>query len=158
MEKLIIIDTDFLSAFLKINKLDQVFTALETKELIIVGAVLHELEQAPVYDKLLERLSDQENKIIVKKTEKITIRGFGKGESESIELAKKTNALLLTNDQKAVRFAESEGITIMDIPIFLLYCKSKTFLSKEEIRQIIEDLKEKDYYEFNREVKEMLLE
>ena len=64
---MIIADTDFLSAFLKIDRLELIFQALETKEIVIAGAVLHEVEQAPVYNKLLDALQSKEQKIIVKK-------------------------------------------------------------------------------------------
>ncbi|MBL7147887.1 MAG: hypothetical protein ISS82_03615 [Nanoarchaeota archaeon] len=45
----------------------------------------------------------------------------------------------------------------MSITSFLLDCKKRNILSLEEIKQIINELKEKDYYEFSEEVKEELL-
>lgn len=155
---MIVADTDFLSAFLKINRLNLVFTALETSEIVITEAVLHELEQAPVYEKLLPVLHSEDKKIVVRKVKKIYSEDFGKGELESIALAKETNSLLLMDDRKAAKFAESEMITVMDIPIFLLHCKTSNFVSSKEIKEIIEQLKEKDYYEFSEDFKKILLE
>ncbi len=154
---MIIADTDFLSAFLKIDRLELIFKALETKEIIIAGAVLHEVEQAPVYNKLLGALQSKDQKIIVKKVTIPDSEDFGSGELESIALAEKFSGLLLMNDGKAAKYAESRGVTVIDIPIFLLHCKSSNYLSNKELIQIIEDLKEKDYYEFSTEVKEKLL-
>lgn len=154
---MIIADTDFLSAFLKIDRLELVFAALETKEIIIAGAVLHEVEQAPVYSKLLDALQSKDQKIIVKKVTVSDSEDFGRGELESIVLAEKSSGLLLMNDRKASKFAESRGITVIDIPIFLLHCKTNNLISHKELTQIIKDLKEKDYYEFSTEVKERLL-
>ncbi len=159
MERMIIADTDFLSAFFKINRLEIIFTALKTKEIVITGAVLHELEKTSFYEKFLGTLQSKEQKIVVKKVEKVeSSEKFGLGELESIYLAENTNSLLLMNDRVARKLAESKGIAVMDIATLLLYCKENKILFLEDIRQIIKDLKEKDYYEFSREVLEMLLE
>lgn len=155
---MIIADTDFLSAFLKIDRLELIFKALETKEIVITGAVLHEIEQAPIYTKLLDVLQSKEQKILVENATPIESEEFGRGEIESISLAQKSNALLLINDRKAAKYAESRGITTIDIPIFLLYCKTINLLSNKELIQIIKDLKEKDYYEFSEEAREALLD
>ena len=154
---MIIADADFLSAFLKIDRLELVFQALKTKEIVIAGAVLHEVEQAPVYSKLLDALQSKNHKIIVKIITVSDSEDFGRGEFESISLAEESDGLLLMNDRKAATFAKSRGITVMDIPIFLFHCKTSNHISNEELTQIIKDLKEKDYYEFSAEVKERLL-
>lgn len=155
--KIIIADTDFLSAFLKVDRLELVFKALETKEIVIAGTVLHEIEQASVYSQLLDFLQSKDKKVIVKKVTIPVSDDFGRGELESISLAEESDGLLLMNDRKAAKFAESRGITVMDIPIFLFHCKTSNHLSSKELTQIIKDLKEKDYYEFSMEVKEKLL-
>lgn len=154
---MIVADADFLSAFLKIDRLGLVFKALNTKEIVIAGAVLHDIEQAPVYSKLLDALQSKDQKVIVKKVTSLKSESFGRGELESITLTQKYHGLLLMNDRKAAKYAESRGITVMDIPIFLLHCKTNNYISNKELTQIIKDLKEKDYYEFSTEVKERLL-
>ena len=45
----------------------------------------------------------------------------------------------------------------MTIPTFLIQCKESNVLLKEEVREIMEELKEKDFYEFSEEIKEKLL-
>lgn len=154
---MIIADTDFLSAFLKIDRLNLIFDALETDEIVIARAVLHELEQAPTYSGWLEALHAQKHKIIVRDAELLESEDLGRGEMESISLAEKFKALLLMDDRKAAALAKSRGITVVDIPTFLLHCKSGNLLSLHELKQIIQDLKDKDYYEFTEEVKERLL-
>lgn len=155
---MIVADADFLSAFLKIDRLNLVFEALETKEIVIAGGVLHELEQAQVYSKLLEALHSQQYKIIVQDIEHKGPEDLGRGERESILLAQKSHALLLMDDRKAAQYAQQEGITVLSIPAFLFFCKTGRFLSHESLRDIITELKEKDYYEFTEEVKRRLLE
>lgn len=153
---MIIADSDFLSVFLKIEKLSLIFTALEIKELIITGAVLQEIKPAPVYDLFLE--ASKKHKIIVMGSKEKETLDFGLGELESIALAKETNSILLMDDRRAARFAELKGITVMNIPVFLLHCKMNGVLSTEELRGIIKDMKEKDHYQFNPEIEGKLLE
>jgi len=155
---MIIADTDFLSSFLKIERLHLIFSALNAKSITIAKAVLHELEHAPVQQVFLDALHSSEDTIIIQDVEDVSSENFGKGELESIALAKRMNALLLMDNRKAAQFAKEQGITVMSIPSFLLYCRINKILSNEELRTIISDLKEKDYYEFNQQVKQRLLQ
>jgi len=155
---MIVADTDFLSSFLKIGKLQLIFKALKTKSIVITKAVLHELEQAPMHGAFLEALHSQENTIIIQEVENTLSEELGKGELESITLAKKTNALLLMDDRKAAQFAKQQGIIVISIPTFLLHCKTNNILSKEELKNIITELKQKDFYEFHKQIKQKLME
>ena len=49
-----VVDTDFLSAFLKIYRLELIYEALETDKLYITQAVFEELTKAPFFDRLAE--------------------------------------------------------------------------------------------------------
>ena len=158
MAKMIITDTDFLSSFLKIGRLSLVFRAFGTNKIIITSGVLQELEQAPMRWELKEALQSEEHKIIVKEIGETLAEGFGRGEMESMALAAETNSLLLMDDRKAAQYAKQKGITVMGIAAFLLYCKTNKVISKEDLQIIITELKEKDYYQFNEEVRGKLLE
>jgi len=59
--------------------------------------------------------------------------------------------------EKAEKIAEREGLSVFNIPELLLLCKEKGLIDKEEIKQIIEELKDKDRYHFKKEVEEVLL-
>jgi predicted nucleic acid-binding protein len=83
---------------------------------------------------------------------------LGSGEQESILLALASpGSSLLMSDNKARRITKGKGINVINIPAFLLACKLAALLSKEEIKQIIQDLKQKDYYEFKTSEREELL-
>ena len=154
----IIIDTDFLSSFFKIGKIDLIFKAFYIKEIFICQAVMKELQEARFYEDLLNFIRKNENKITIKsQLTKETKEDFGEGEIESIYLAEQTNSLLLMDDRAAGRFARTKGIAVLNIPEFLLYCKEKSVISLDEIKMIIQDLKEKDYYRFTEEVEDELL-
>ena len=62
------------------------------------------------------------------------------------------------SDNKARQFARSLGVTVVNIPAFLLACKMAALLSRGQMAQIIDDLKTRDYYEFRPEVRDALLE
>ena len=155
---MIITDTGFLSSFLKIGRLDLIFRAFDTNRIVITSGVLQELEQAPMQRELKEALQSEEHKIIVKEIGETPAEGFGRGEMESMALATETNSLLLMDDRKAAQYAKQKGIIVMGLATFLLYCKTNKVISKEDIQTIITELKEKDYYQFNEEVRGKLLE
>lgn len=46
---MIISDTDFISSFAKIGKIDLIFDALKVKEITITQAVYNELKEVPVF-------------------------------------------------------------------------------------------------------------
>ncbi len=52
---------------------------------------------------------------------------------------------------------EAKGLKVASIPAFLLFCKRKNVVSLDELKQIVNDLKAKDYYEFSEESRELLL-
>ena len=153
---MIIADTDFLSIFLKIERLSLIFTALEINELIITGAVLQEIKPAPVYGLFLE--ASKKHKIIVMNSKEKEVLDFWLGELESIALAKETNSILLMDDRRAARLAESKGVIVMSVPIFLLHCRINNILSRDEMKQIIKTMEEKDHYQLNSEIENKLVE
>ncbi len=153
---MVIVETDFLSSFVKIESTGLIFKAFNTSKITIPSAVLHELEKTLFFEKILEMIDS--NSIEVRKVNVAVSEKFGAGELECITLAKETDEILLMNDQVAIKYAEKRGITLLDVPTFLLYCKRKNIVSKREIQQMIHLLKEKDYYEFNNEVKQTLLQ
>ena len=108
-----VVDTDFLSAFLKINRVELIYKALETDKLYVTQAVFEELTKAPFFDRLAELIEKIELISIDKLHKKVQSSKLGKGELESISYALETNSLLLTNDKKAGKFAENSGIKVL---------------------------------------------
>ncbi|MBI2107890.1 hypothetical protein HYT54_02085 [Candidatus Woesearchaeota archaeon] len=79
------------------------------------------------------------------------------GERESITFAKENKAKLLMNDKEAGNYAENIGVKVIDIPTFLFYCKEKKILDASKIKTLISQLKTKDFYEMQEEVKKALI-
>jgi predicted nucleic acid-binding protein len=87
------------------------------------------------------------------------IKVLGEGEKECILLCKeKENSILLINDRRAREIAKRKGISTLNTSAFLLLCKIRRIIDKDEIISIMESLKEKDYFEFSEEEKRILLE
>jgi hypothetical protein len=49
------------------------------------------------------------------------------------------------------------SVTVVNIPAFLLACKMSGLVGPEQMIQIIQDLKDKDYYKFKSSVRDLLL-
>ncbi len=80
------------------------------------------------------------------------------GTGELSVIASAGDKVALIEDRKAEKIAEKEGLAVFNIPELLLVCKEKRLADREEIKQIMEELKDKDRYHFKKEVEDVLLE
>jgi len=149
----IILDTDFLSSFLKIGQCELVRRFYQVEQVIVPLAVYRELAQTELLAQLLET-----HWIVVAPTipsfddvllQNTTFQALGNGEQACIQLVRTlAQVVLLMNDNKARRYAQSLGLDVINIPAFLLACKLAGLVNLEQMEQIIQDLKEQDFYEF----------
>lgn len=150
----IICDTDFLSSFLKIERLELVRDLFKAKNLYIPVAVLKEVAKTNLITALLDKewvkvknVSDADFKKM-KKSKEFT--NLGSGEKECFALCKRfKNSVLLISDNKARKVANKNEIVTLNISAFLLSCKEMGILESNDVTSIIRDLREKDYYEFS---------
>jgi predicted nucleic acid-binding protein len=158
----VILDTDFLSAFLKIERLSLIRQFYRVQTAWITPAVYQELVPTPLLPLLLkvdwlEIRSpgfDQLNAVTSYKE----IDKLGAGERTSIALAYgRADAVLLCNDRKAGIAASHLNVQPINIPAFLLAGKLDGLLNREQLRRIIDDLWQKDYYKFSQEIVNLLL-
>lgn len=160
-DKIIILDTDFLSSFLKIGKLNLVKDFFNVEYLHIPVSVLREISTTSLITEFLEinyikTLNVSEKDFGVLKSEEF--ERLGSGEKECMALYKQySNSMLLISDNKAREVARKNGIVVLNISGFLLACKNTMFLETNEIAVIMKDLKQKDYYEFSAVEKKELL-
>ena len=166
-----ILDTDFLSSFFKIGKLDLILRALNLEYVTVPSTVYEELKKAKFFDDIVSLFAFKEEELSHKKF--ILIKNVNLGvladftEEERITLGKgelgcfvlgKNKELILIDDSKARTVAEKKNLKVVSVSSFLLYCKKNNIISVDELKQIIDDLKVKDYYEFTDEIKKILLE
>jgi predicted nucleic acid-binding protein len=154
----IVADTDFLSAFFKIGCVDLIYEALAADKTHITQAVFDELAKAPFFYDFVRKVERIELISADKISWDIQSAMLGKGESESISYALKTNSILLSNDKKAGEFAEDLGIKVLDIVSFLLLCKYIGVLGANDIEHVINLLGKHDYMRFSQEQKRLLME
>ena len=169
---MIVLDTDFFSSFFKIGRLKLILDVSGEENVVIPGTVYDELKRTSFFDEILYRVAfseddiDDERYILVKKvdlsicdsfigSEEMT--GLGKGELGCMVLAKEHGAEILISDRHARQIARDKRLKAISIPTFLLRYKRKRKISIEEIKGIIKDLREKDFYAFSKEVEGELL-
>lgn len=163
-----ILDTDFLSSFFKVGKIKLILKALQIEHIVVPSTVYDELKEAQFFNEIASLFVFDKNElnkekfILVKAIEgeanftKEEMNNLGKGEIGCFILAKNINDTILIDDQKARIIAKKKGLKVVSISTFLLFCKKKKILSSENIREIVAELKEKDYYEFSDDVKQTL--
>jgi len=169
---MIVMDTDFFSSFLKIGRLELILEVSNEEKLVIPKTVYDELKRTDFFDKILLRIAFSEDvlndeRYILVKTVDLSIcddfidpkeiTSLGKGELGCMVLAREYKAEILVSDRHAREIARAKKLKAISIPTFLLRGKRKRKIPVEEIKRIIADLREKDYYEFSKEVEAELL-
>ena len=160
MSPVIILDTDFLSAFLKIERLDLVKAFYEAEVLRVPPGVYREVSQTNLVAGLagLPWIQIEIPPDLGSPPPDPAFLALGRGEREAILLARQhQGSLLLMNDLKAQRIAQGMGIETADIPAFLLACKLSGFSVPEQIRELVAALQERDRYGFRKETLDRLL-
>jgi predicted nucleic acid-binding protein len=158
----IVLDTDFLSAFLKIERLPLIRDLYQVTTVSIPPAVYQEMALTDLLPRLLALVwihvaSPASSQMQVLLHDE-TFRHLGRGEQEAIALAQEhQEAILLTNDNRARSQAISYGVHAVNIPAFLLACKMIGLLDAQEMARVIADLQEKDHYGFRHDVLHLLL-
>ncbi|MEK6982466.1 MAG: hypothetical protein AABX38_06035 [Candidatus Micrarchaeota archaeon] len=157
---IVVVDTGFISSMLKINRIELIFRLFEIEQILAPIQVLEEIQKSPFFMSVAYLFSyDKENisKILVIPMEISSNQTFGKGEMACIKLAKEKNGILLIDDKKALEKAEKEGLVAISLASFLLMCKKTEIVSNIELKIILTDLKNKDYYVFSKGEEEAIL-
>ncbi len=162
MTVMVVLDADFLSAFLKIERLPLLLAFYSVERLYVPSAVYRELAVTSLLPSLLAvpwiYVEDPTSERLewVRRSEAFNV--LGAGEQAAIALAMDhPGAVLLSNDRQVRRLATGHGVTVVNIPAFLLACKIAGLLGRAELREITDALREKDYYGFRRDVLDLLL-
>jgi predicted nucleic acid-binding protein len=160
--KKLICDTDFLSSFLKIGRLKLVSDFYEVLKITIPPAVYAEISQSSHLAGLLAGSHEVsvESPDVGRASElRERFPHLGLGEIECLALTfGEESCLVLASDRHTRVVAKELGIKVANISAFLLDCKGSGFLKVEEISKIIDELKDKDFYEFSSDDEKALLE
>lgn len=137
---------------LKINRMELAFKLVD--KLSITTEVYEELSRSKSLIKPLAMVLQKGNIEIVESPDYANLQGkypeLGIGELSVIASSKDRIAFI--EDRKAEKVAEKEGVLVFNIPELLLVCRAKRLIDREEIKQVIDDLKEKDGYMLKKDV------
>ncbi|RZN31908.1 MAG: hypothetical protein EF813_12060 [Methanosarcinales archaeon] len=148
-----IFDTDIPSMFGKIGRTDLLRKLFPKTSLLISFEVYNELLRAKEagYDfvnDLLEQgfgIAYLDSELIKEYEEKkIKLRNIHAGELTSILLSKRDGMAFVTNDSKAKRFCEENGVEWLDIIDLLRLCYRKRMLDRRGIEKVVREIEEKD--------------
>ena len=158
----VVLDTDFLSAFLKIDQLPLVRESLGVDEFLIPPAVLREIGQANLLPRIVDMpwivvQSPDTTKAQALRFEDLS-SGLGPGEREAIAIClERQDSVLLMNDNRARAVAARLGVKALNIPTFLLEAKLSSSLSQAQIEALVVALEKFDRYGFKKAIREELL-
>lgn len=159
---LVVLDTDFLSAFLKIDQLSLVKDFYRVELLLVPPSVYREMSQTSLLQRLAAipwlQIEATESSRLEELAQQVAFQDLGAGEKEAIALTLQlSSAVLLMNDNRARRVAIQCGVQVMDIPAFLLACKLSGLLDRNQMAETVRALQEKDHYGFRADVLARLL-
>jgi predicted nucleic acid-binding protein len=158
----VILDSDFLSAFLKIDRLPLAREFYQVDKLWLPPAVYREVALTTLLPNVLAFSWVQVKAPSpgrVKQLLKDAVFGrLGVGEQEAIALTIEYRpAVLLVNDNQARVVAGKLGVNAVNVPAFLLACKLVGLLDRASMAQAVADLRAKDHYGFRQDVLDLLL-
>lgn len=160
----VVLDSDFLSSFLKIDQLHRVREYFEVESLDLPSAVFREVSVTRLLPRLtgipwleVQEVTDEMlNGVSLEKAPEFS--RLGKGEQEAIAFALHCDdGVLLMNDKKALRVAGSLGVTTANVPAFLGMYKAMSPHAASQVPELVKDLEEKDHFGFSAELRKSLL-
>jgi len=155
---MIILDTDILSMFAKIGEIE-LLKCLFSEKVAMVPRVRDEISIPLEYGYAfpLRVISEIRtvplSKEALEEYEKLQ-RNFslGRGELEAVAYCKTEDCAFATNDMKAREFAKGEGLFVISLQAILKAFWKKGIKDKEEVKRILENIKEADNLSISIEV------
>lgn len=155
MEKTpVLVDTNILSTFAKIKRLELLFEIMNREKVHISTYVLHELDMAEnvgyAFVQIIFDYIDKERiSIISMSDEEVEVylglpESFGKGERESVAISRSRDFIFVTNETKVKNYCEKNCIDIVDLPTLLRRAWKTDVKKKETVKKIVEEIENKD--------------
>ena len=146
----VVVDTDILSTLAKINKMRLLPKLFHKSNMLICPAVAAEIQKG-IQLGLLEffypthflpiKLGMREKETSM---EIADARNVSLGDAECLAVAKNRNCLLLTNDRKVQKVAESLSINHLSLPLLLRELWVHHVMTKAEVTQLADEIESKD--------------
>jgi len=147
---IVISDTNILSSFAAGNAFSLLFRLFAQTKIYIPPAVLEEVHAAlapgrSYLDGLIEAIAAQQIVVLPLTLNEADLlpllpRRLNAGERQAIVLAQRRQGVLLSNDQRAVRYCEQHGIRSLDLVDILRLLWIRKVTSRREVHELIEQM------------------
>lgn len=161
---MVIFDTDILSMFAKIDAIS-LLKQLFAEKIAITPKIRDEISAPLEYGYTFPSKVISTIKIVPLSNEALKEYGrlqknlsLGKGELECIAYCKIEKCIFITNDVKAREFAKRKGVSVISLQAILKVLWKKKIRSKEEVRHLLERIKEADNLAVSKEVQKKIFE
>jgi predicted nucleic acid-binding protein len=152
---MIVTDTNILSTFARIGRLDLLFAVAETEVLYLSPAVVKEIEIGlrrgrdflqPIVDGLTADAGFQPLDLTAEEYDLADTlpSSLNSGERECIALCAKRNGKLLTNDKRARNYCQDNRIPCLDLKLILRRLWQASHSTKNEVRALIADIEQSE--------------
>ena len=151
---MIVSDTNVLSSFVVTDSVAWWLSAIQADHVIVSPAVWHELEAAVTRGRLaketLASLAENGQVRIIALTahEQRQISelpsSFGAREKESLLLATRLSATLLSNDRRVVNYCREQDMSCFDLRAVLRYIWIRRVASQQQVRQLMRRMTERE--------------
>jgi len=151
---MIIADTNILSTFARIGRLDLLFAVAETEALYLPPAVVKEIEIGfrrgrdflqPIIDGLTGGAFQPLDLTVEEKNLASTLpSSLNSGERECIALCAKRRGKLLTNDKRARNYCQANHIPCLDLKLILRRLWQANHSTKSEVRNLIAEIEQSE--------------
>lgn len=142
-------DTNILSSFLGIDRLELLLTALATDHVLIPPFVLAELELGVrrghlTNDVLQAALSASVRPVTMTADDAQRIQhmpmAFGAGEQQAVALAMRLSLPLLSNDRRVVTYSRGQQVVCLDLPTVLRLLWRTGTVSRDEVQGLMREM------------------
>lgn len=150
----LVFDTDVISAFSKIRRLELLKDLFPRSNFFITPAVQADLIRAEEagYDftdylwstNLFQVVGYSQDEVELISKISIERKTLGSGEITSTAVAKQRNWLMVTNDEAAKKECDRQGVRYIDLIMILGSLWRNKVLSKEEVSKLIDEIERKD--------------
>jgi predicted nucleic acid-binding protein len=155
---MILVDTDVLSAMVKIGRLSLFFVLFQTNRLQIAPGVARELTHSlnlrrSYAEEAFALVSSGQIQIVSLTQEEAAFRDtlpvtLGTGERESIAIARERGGTILSNESRVAHCCRQYQIPCLRLPDILRALWTERVVSKQEVQDILTTLQLKDRMQF----------
>jgi len=149
-----LLDTDILSTFTKIERLDLLFDLFGEGKLAVTENVIFEINRAveiglDIHEQPIDLIEEGRIGIISTTREDYALMRrlpnfMGVGERDSFAICKNNEFVLVTDDRKVIKLAQKMNVEVISLHMILRALWVLKVCSKDEVIEIIRSILEKD--------------